>query len=59
MKKYTGIKLKINLTFDYNFKFSQKDVSLFAEATGDFNPIHLDEEYAKIQYLRKGSFMAS
>ena len=53
MKKYTGIKLKINLTFDYNFKFSQKDVSLFAEATGDFNPIHLDEEYAKNTIFKK------
>jgi acyl dehydratase len=32
--------------FIYQFRFSQKDVNLFAKATGDFNPIHLDEKYA-------------
>lgn len=31
----------------YKFKFSQADVDLFAEVTGDNNPIHLDSEYAK------------
>lgn len=31
----------------YKFKFSQADVDLFAEVTGDNNPIHLDNEYAK------------
>lgn len=25
---------------------SERDVSLFAEVTGDFNPVHVDEEYA-------------
>ncbi len=39
--------MKLNTTFEYPFKFSQKDVVNFAEATGDKNPIHLDEEYAK------------
>lgn len=31
----------------YKFKFSQEDVDLFAEVTGDNNPIHLDSKYAK------------
>lgn len=31
----------------YKFKFSQADVDFFAEVTGDNNPIHLDNEYAK------------
>lgn len=31
----------------YKFMFSQADVDLFAEVTGDNNPLHLDSEYAK------------
>jgi len=33
--------------FEYEFVFLQKDVEKFAEVTGDNNPIHLDENYAK------------
>ena len=28
-------------------KISQKSINSYAEATGDFNPIHVDEEFAK------------
>jgi len=28
-------------------KVTEEQVELFAKATGDFNPIHMDEEYAK------------
>ena len=28
-------------------KFDERNVNLFAELTGDYNPIHFDEEYAK------------
>jgi 3-hydroxybutyryl-CoA dehydratase len=34
-------------TFTYSFQFQQEDVNKFAEASGDFNPIHLDSAYAK------------
>jgi len=27
-------------------KITQKDISLYAEASGDFNPIHIDEAFA-------------
>ena len=38
-----------NLKNEYSHKFviSQQNVELFAKATGDNNPIHLDNDYAK------------
>ena len=39
-------KMAAGNNFKYPFRFSQQDVLNFAEATGDKNPIHLDEEYA-------------
>lgn len=33
--------------FEYDFSFNQEDVIKFSDASGDFNPIHLDNEYAK------------
>lgn len=32
--------------FGYEFQFSQAEVKKFAEVTGDFNPVHLDADYA-------------
>jgi 3-hydroxybutyryl-CoA dehydratase len=40
-------KVSLNDTFKYEFSFSQEDVENFAKASGDFNPIHLDNEFAK------------
>ena len=34
------------LFFEHHFSFSQEDVVLFAQVTGDNNPVHLDEAYA-------------
>ena len=39
--------IKVGDTFTYSFQFTQEDVIKFAEASGDFNPIHLDSTYAK------------
>lgn len=33
--------------FRHRFQYSQDDVDKFAEVSGDTNPLHLDEEYAK------------
>lgn len=33
--------------FEYEFSFTQDDVDRFAEVTGDYNPIHLDKNYAE------------
>jgi len=40
-------------TFLHNFHFSQKEVNLFAEVTGDNNPIHIDSEYASKTMFNK------
>ncbi len=47
MKKYTENSITVDAVFKYPFMFSQDDVIAFAEATGDKNPMHLDDEYAK------------
>ena len=39
--------------FEHNFSFSQDDVILFSKATGDNNPIHLDEQYASRTSFKK------
>ena len=41
------MEIKLNDVFRHEFSFNQKDVEKFAQATGDFNPIHLDNDYAK------------
>ncbi|MFT7035476.1 MAG: 3-hydroxybutyryl-CoA dehydratase [Cyclobacteriaceae bacterium] len=40
-------KIAVNTVFEYDFSFTQADVVNFAKASGDLNPIHLDDEYAK------------
>lgn len=37
----------------YTKVFDKNDVQLFAELTGDFNPVHFDEEYAKQTIFKK------
>ncbi len=32
---------------------TETDIILFAGITGDFNPLHMDEEFAKIQMFKK------
>ena len=39
--------IKLGETYIYSFTFTQEEVIKFAEASGDFNPIHLDFAYAK------------
>jgi acyl dehydratase len=40
-------------TYTRSVKFTQADVVKFAEVTGDFNPIHLDHEYASKTMFKK------
>lgn len=39
--------LEIGQTIEFSKEISKEDVAMFAKASGDHNPIHLDEEYAK------------
>lgn len=45
--------IEVGQTYRYEFNFSQNDVIAFANATGDKNPVHLDEAFAaKTQFKR-------
>ncbi|MBI5763786.1 MAG: MaoC family dehydratase [Planctomycetes bacterium] len=39
--------LQINDSGSFTKTITEKDVFAFADASGDFNPLHIDEEYAK------------
>ena len=39
--------------YKHGVKFTQADVVKFAEVTGDFNPIHIDAEYAAKTMFKK------
>lgn len=45
--------LKIDDSYEKEFSFSQKDVEAFAAISGDFNPIHIDAEYAANTVYKK------
>lgn len=46
-------RINVGDLFEYPFSFKQEDVIKFAEASGDFNPIHLDNEFAKDTIFKK------
>ena len=48
-----GNKLVVGEMYEYNFSFSQEDVIRFSNATGDYNPIHLDKKYAEKTLFNK------
>jgi 3-hydroxybutyryl-CoA dehydratase len=43
----TGQKLGIGEYAAIERQFSERDVEIFAQVSGDYNPVHLNEEYAK------------
>jgi 3-hydroxybutyryl-CoA dehydratase len=47
------LKYKIGQTFTKNFAITEEKVNNFASTTGDMNPIHIDEEYAKESIFKK------
>lgn len=46
-------KITVGTKYQHEFSFTQDDVVTFANLTGDKNPIHLDEEYAKKSIFKR------
>jgi 3-hydroxybutyryl-CoA dehydratase len=44
--------LNIGQSDTYTRTVSERDIQLFGEATGDMNPVHFDEEYARKTVFR-------
>ena len=53
MKPLSIHDLEIGMKAEFSKQISEKDITTFAEITGDFNPIHFDESYAKTTRFRK------
>lgn len=47
MTARTRATLQVGDTGSFSKTISERDVFEFADATGDFNPLHIDEEYAR------------
>jgi acyl dehydratase len=45
--------IELNTVFKHQFTFTQADVILFAQVSGDNNPIHLDAEFAATTNFKK------
>ena len=46
LSNFTYDEIQIGQTARYTKKIEQQDITLFAAASGDVNPVHLDAEYA-------------
>lgn len=44
--------IDVGQKYTFSKQISDQDVRKFAEVTGDFNPLHLDEEYAKMTMFK-------
>ena len=49
--KSTIEKIKVGQSAEFLKLISEEDIKQFARLTGDNNPIHLDDEYAKKNYV--------
>ena len=50
--------IKIGQTAENKKIITEKDISIFSELTGDNNPVHNNEEFAKKLFLKKELHMA-
>ena len=51
--KYTFDEIKIGLTKQFQINITESMVDDFAKLTGDFSPIHMDEDYASTTTFQK------
>jgi 3-hydroxybutyryl-CoA dehydratase len=47
MSEFEYDEIKIGETFEFKRIITLEDMNTFADLTGDYNPLHCDEEYAK------------
>lgn len=45
--------IELNTQYKHQFSFTQNDVILFAQVSGDNNPLHLDAEFAATTHFKK------
>jgi len=44
--------IKVGDSAEWSRTVTEHDIKLFAEATGDFNPVHLDQSYAEKTFFK-------
>lgn len=47
------MKIKVGDTAEFSKTITDQDVRVFADLTGDHNPVHLDEEFAKKSLFKR------
>ena len=52
-KRYRFDELSVGMSESYSKTISADDVQLFADLTGDLNPVHLDDAFAATTALRR------
>ena len=52
-KQFTLAQLSVGQTYKKSFAITTDLIEGFAKVTGDYNPIHLDEDYAKQTVFKK------
>jgi acyl dehydratase len=53
LSKYTFDEIEIGLTKQFQITITESIVDNFAKLTGDFSPIHMDEDYASTTTFQK------
>ncbi len=45
--------MELNQTYTHEFQYTQAQVNLYAELTGDTNPVHLDADFAATTVFKR------
>lgn len=52
MRSYFIEDLEVGMEAEHRKTVTEADIEAFAEVSGDFNPVHLDEDYAQRTFFR-------